>query len=142
MTTIAYKHEDREIAYDSRTSIGDIIHTDKANKKLEVNGVSFFTAGKPCDYNLMIDGYFGKKLEEVPECTMIAVDGNDVILVTSSNDACICKAVMSDSFAIGSGDFFATSAMDFGKSAEGAVEYAKTRDPFSGGKVNVFKVGE
>ena len=42
--------------------------------------------------------------------------------------------------AYGSGAQFALSALDFGKSAKEAVEYAATRDIYTGGKVHVFDI--
>jgi len=41
---------------------------------------------------------------------------------------------------MGSGSDFALSAMDFGKSAKEAVEYAMTRDIYTGGNVQVIDV--
>lgn len=140
MTTIAYNHRDREIAVDSRVSLDNMILTDESFKMIERSGVKFFTAGKSCDYDLMIDGYFGLDIKLIPECSMIAIDNGVVYLVSANNDAVICKAKMECNVTLGSGECFALAAMDFGKTAAEAVEYAKTRDPFTGGKVNVFSV--
>ena len=40
----------------------------------------------------------------------------------------------------GSGGEFAIAALDMGKTAKEAVEYAMTRDFYSGGKVHVYDI--
>lgn len=42
--------------------------------------------------------------------------------------------------AVGSGGNWALSSLDHGKSAKEAVEYAITKDIYSGGKVHVYDI--
>lgn len=140
MTTIAYDHANKLIATDGRISCGGVICTENAEKRVLKNEVAFYFCGKVCDESLFIDGYFGEKLTTVPECRAIVVD-DGLVYTCAFNQECIlerCPLPFSD--AIGSGREFAISAMDFGKNAEEAVEYACTRDLYSGGKIIVYEI--
>lgn len=135
MTTIAYHHERKEIAYDGRTTRGDTIMNDSSEKMVERDGVKFFLCGATCDYELLISMYFGAKLDLVPEANALVIDGGIVYRIGCQTDGVFwrCKTDCND--AIGSGWQFALSAMDFGRSAKEAVEYAATRDSCTGGKI-------
>ena len=142
MTTIVYHHESRTIATDGMISRGGIIMSTDSEKVVEVEGVQFFFCGKLCDEQFMIDGYFGKELKEVPGCRAIVIDSGAAYLVAANNDAVIEKSPLSFNEAIGSGEEFALSAMDFGCDAEKAVEYACSRDVYSGGKIRIYHLDE
>ena len=59
MTTIAYDHKNKTIAWDSRkTSSDNIIMNDDEGKHVERDGVHFWLAGTACDLESMIDAYF------------------------------------------------------------------------------------
>jgi ATP-dependent protease HslVU (ClpYQ) peptidase subunit len=142
MTTIAYNHKDGEIAYDSRNTSGNDIHTDKAIKMIKRNGKVYFTSGRVSDYIDFIDDFEPRKQAiDNLECMMFMAEEGLVYWLTIDNGIytktlCQCNDV------IGSGYPFAIAAMDFGKTAKEAVEYAMTRDCKTGGKVNVYKVGK
>lgn len=140
MTTIAYHHERKEIAYDGRTTRGDTIMSDASEKMEERNGVKFFLTGSTCDYDLLISMYFGEKSELVPEANALVIDGGVVYLIGCQSDGGFwkCKSYCND--AIGSGWQFALSAMDFGRSAKEAVEYAATRDCCTGGTITSLRI--
>lgn len=144
MTTIAYNHKDREIAVDSRTTRGGMIVSDESNKMHEVNGVKFFIAGFSSDDQEIIDSYFNGK-QGVKSCAnnknvAIVADGGEIFRCAfDDGDGFFIQAVKSND-AAGSGFDFAIAAMDFGKSASEAVEYAMTRDVYTGGKVYAYKV--
>lgn len=140
MTTIVYHHDSKTIATDGQTSRGNIILSTTSEKVTIRDGVKFFTSGKVCDEGLLIDGYFGKSLDVVPECRSIVVDNGVAYLVTCNSDAIIEKCPLSFNEAIGSGEEFALSAMDFGCDAKKAVEYACKRDAYSGGKIFLYSV--
>ena len=140
MTTIAYHHERKEIAYDGRTTRGDTIMNDASEKMVERDGVKFFLCGATCDYELLISMYFGTSADLVPEANALVIDGGVVYRIGCQTDGGFwrCKTDCND--AIGSGWQFALSAMDFGRSAKEAVEYAATRDSCTGGKISTLRV--
>lgn len=140
MTTIAYHHERKEIAYDGRTTRGDTIMNDRSEKMVERGGVKFFLCGATCDYDLLISMCHGNKEDLVPDANAIVVDGGLVYRIGCTSDGVFWKCKQDCNDAIGSGWQFALSAMDFGRSAKQAVKYAATRDSCTGGKVSVVRV--
>ena len=74
-----------------------------------------------------------------PDCTAIMACGGDVKLVTFNGEHCSHERLRYN-FAIGSGANFASAALDFDCDVKSAVEYAAEKDPFTGGKVQVFDV--
>ena len=48
------------------------------------------------------------------------------------------ESVRNFNFALGTGQHLALAAMDLGKSAQAAVQYAATRDVYTGGQVKLF----
>lgn len=144
MTTIAYKHEDREIAYDSRETAGSEIKSDAVVKHYCVDGVDYFLSGSThCDMPFIkAPKERGFKPEVEIESSGFIVRDGKVFKAGFSDEIGYWELEMKYSDAIGSGGVYAVCAMDLGKGAIDAVEYAKTRDVYTGGKVNVFKVGE
>lgn len=140
MTTIAYHHERKEIAYDGRTTRGDTIMNDSSEKMVEQGGVKFFLCGATCDYDLLMSMYFGEKSDLAPEASAFVVDEGVVYRIGCQDDGVFWKCKPDCNDAIGSGWQFALSAMDFGKCAKRAVKYAATRDLYTGGKISVVRV--
>ncbi len=140
MTTIAYHHERKEIAYDGRTTRGGVIMSDASEKMIESGGVKFFLCGATCDYDMLISMYFGEKPELVPEASAFAVDSGNVYMIGCGDNGVFWKCRQDCNDAIGSGWEFALAAMDFGKCAKSAVEYAATRDSSTGGNITVVRV--
>lgn len=140
MTTIAYHHDRKEIAYDGRTTRGDTIINDSSEKMMEKDGVKFFLCGATCDYEILISMYFGGKSDLVPEANALVIDGENVYRIGCQADGVFWKCKPDCNDAIGSGWQYALSAMDFGKCATGAVEYAATRDSCTGGKISVVRI--
>lgn len=140
MTTIVYDHKNKLIATDGRISCGGVISTDQAEKRIVKEEVAFYFCGKVCDEQLFMEGFFGKKITEVPECRALVVDGLTAYLCEFNNDCILEKCPLTYNESIGSGREFALSAMDFGKNAKEAVEYACTRDLYSGGLIRVYEV--
>lgn len=140
MTTIAYHHERKEIAYDGRTTRGDTIMNDNSEKMVEQGGVKFFLCGATCDHDILISMYFGEKSELVPEANAIVIDGGLVYRIGCTADGVFWKCQQDCNDAIGSGWQFALSAMDFGRSAKQAVKYAATRDSCTGGRISVVRI--
>jgi ATP-dependent protease HslVU (ClpYQ) peptidase subunit len=140
MTTIAYHMNSKEIAYDGRTTRGDTIINDASEKMIDRDGVKFFLCGATSDCEMLVDMYFGGKVELVPEANAFVVDGGAVYRIGCTVDGVFWKAESECNDAMGSGWQFALSAMDFGEGAKDAVMYAATRDSCTGGKIRVVKV--
>lgn len=140
MTTIAYKHETKTIAWDSRSTSDSVIMCDTDEKMCEVDGVKFWLCGSIADEDLLIGMYFGEKSEVIPEANALAYDGGHVYMVGVNEDAIMWKQRMTYSTALGSGSKFALSAMRLGLDAKEAVEHAKTLDCYTGGEVNVMRL--
>jgi len=60
--------------------------------------------------------------------------------MTINDDDRCCYTELTYNYTLGSGERFATGAMDHGKSASQAVKYAMTRDSNTGGKVLVYNL--
>lgn len=138
MTTIAYHHESKTIAVDSRTSSGCLINTDKAQKIQKKDGVTFVLAGSNCDISEFIDRYSSGTIDIDLDCSGFIIENSNVYHVMIK-DKKLKKSPLEYNDAEGSGYAFAISAMDFGKSAMEAVEYAKTRDNRTGGEVKIVE---
>lgn len=140
MTTIAYK--DGVIAYDSRTTAGDLISNDNFNKKYIVDGVVFIMSGATSDYKRFHSLYFGKE-ESIADCdaSALVVDKGELFLVSVHDETGMWKQPLfnDNPVAIGSGSNFALTAMDLGLSAKDAVKMAIKRDSKSGGKVRIYE---
>lgn len=142
MTTIAYKHP--YIAYDGLATAGSVVINHNENKKYEGSGLVHFISGKVCDAQEFANSVIDRKKEDVQlECYSISVSQlGSVYKITQNEDGFFNKYPVSKScvIAIGSGADLAIAAMDLGKSAKQAVEYAATRDIYTGGTIRVFDV--
>jgi 20S proteasome alpha/beta subunit len=141
VTTIAYK--DGVIAYDSRTSAGDVITDDDAEKSIQIEGKHFFLCGATSDRMRLVNLYLGKATDEKNvDCSAIVVDGGDLFLAAvDKEDGFWFQPLRKDRVhSIGSGSNFALTAMDMGADAVKAVEMAIKRDCKTGGKVRTFKL--
>lgn len=139
MTTIAVK--DGIIAYDSRMTKGTIIVSDKVDKRIIVNDVSFFFVGSTCDFDNFIKCYFGEKIENPLDCSAIVFDNGNLFFVGVDNkEPILYKDPMPFDIvdAMGSGDHFALMAMDCGFSAEVALQMVTKRDAGTGGIIRTF----
>lgn len=143
MTTIAYDHKNKKIAYDSRIATPDgVICSDDAVKVTHENGNHWFICGSVRDHQLLIDSFAGLVMINYEiDAYGFRVDKNgnvDICQLDERGNPTICP--VDYSYALGSGFEFALAAMDFGKTAVEAVEYTKTRDSNTGGKVYEFDV--
>lgn len=144
MTTIAYNHKDKQISVDSQSTMAGMILSLNEEKWVKRDDCIFFFSGKSCDTDMLIDyclGDAGKHNGLIPEAYCFMVDANgDAWHCTVSEDSILQKFKMTHDLAMGSGELFAIAAMDFGKSAGKAVEYAKTRCVYTGGKVHTYDI--
>lgn len=142
MTTVVFDKKRNQIAIDSRLTANDTIMDDNGIKYLSINGDMWFFSGDYSDYYLLAEHYYSKPTsgKKTPSCGALVVTKNNVIQfgVLEGKRAQSIKTEFND--AIGSGAWWALAALDHGKTAKQAVEYAKTRDCYTGGKVHVFDI--
>lgn len=140
MTTIAYHHKYKQIAVDGRATSDDLICSDRSVKFIEKNGQVFLYTSKGDDGAHLVEVYLGAEpLKKDYEATVMFTCDGVVFLMTYTNGT-LDQWSLLENTAIGSGGDFALAAMDFGKDAKEAVEYAATRNVFTGGRITVFDV--
>lgn len=140
MTTIAYKHESKEIACDSRLSSNGFIDTDRHFKKTVVDGVHWFFSGCEAHKDKFIaDFERNMKTDFEFDCGAYSYS-NGVLRYCCVDSGVFISWDINEDDAIGSGRNFAIAAMDFNCSAKDAVKYAMTRDSYTGGKINAYKL--
>lgn len=145
MTTIVYDHKARQIAIDSRATSSGIIVDDESQKwRITESGEIWFTCGAICDEELLIDCFKDgdKKLnvEVIPDANAFVVRGDKVLMRGVTQDGEAWTQGLTNTRCLGSGSSFALAALDHGKNARQAVEYAMTRDCCTGGKVHVYDI--
>ncbi len=138
MTTIVYDHNARQIACDSRCTGDGIIKTDSFIKYRYSGAALFFFTGPVSDHEKLINAYSHGKIEKCEANAMIFVDGNVMLCGIDNEEFWLENSAYSQG--IGSGFKFALAALDFGKSAKEAIEYAATRDFYTGGKIHVLDI--
>ncbi|WP_045405413.1 hypothetical protein [Vibrio jasicida] len=142
MTTLVYDHNNHVIAYESRQIKDErIIITDSIEKLIVIDKHRFLGCGKVADINLLIKAFLNK---EPPDCddlhAILWLIEDKHVRRIGFCDGMLWVNTLDYSTAEGSGSEWAIAALDFGKSAKEAVEYAMTRDPFSGGKVRIIEL--
>lgn len=140
MTTIAYHHKDGQIAVDSLATQGGRVLTEKFNKVITNELGMWIICGVTCDYARFI---MMKPLDVIDvelEVSAILIRDKKAFSVYQNKDGHYCEDELTCNDTHGSGADFATAAMDHGKSAKEAIEYAITRDIYTGGKVQVIDV--
>ena len=140
MTTIAYNHKDKQIAWDSRSTNNGIIITDSTQKMKIVNGVRFWFTGAMSDQRPFIEMYFGASCGEFyPECNAYVYD-DELFYCGVTDKGELWKEPVDCNHASGSGGVFALSGVVMGMTAKEAVTHAKKLDIYSGGRVRVFSI--
>ncbi len=142
MTTIVYDHKARLIAVDSREVAGDEIKTDSATKHYCVDGIFYFISGSVHDKdNFLCEPKVIRHKPDVEiDCTALIVRNGKVFKGRYDCEIGYWEVELTYSEAIGSGGTYAKCAIDHGKSAKESVQYAATRDIYTGGDVHVFDV--
>lgn len=138
MTTIAYHHKDKQVAFESRMAFGDIIHSDSGIKFIKNDVGIWIFSGCTYDNEHLSNLKHKEESEDLDAIAMLISNGK--VYGVSVADGCCTHTLYHHSNAFGSGANFALAAMDHGKSAKEAVKYAITRDIYSGGRVRVFNV--
>ena len=146
MTTIVYCDKTKQIACDSRTTLGDIVIDSCAIKYKITKDKVWFCAGNKGDADTFIQHYeplieANKNLSV--DAIFVITSGEcakGVYMTTIDNNNIYRECILDHNYATGSGYTWAMSALDHGKTAKEAVEYAMTRDIYSGGKVHVYDI--
>ncbi|HHZ96320.1 MAG TPA: hypothetical protein EYN67_12385 [Flavobacteriales bacterium] len=143
MTTILYDHKNKQIACDSRMSKNSGAYNDSYIKMKEVNGILFVLTGSTCDADYFMENY--KKYAKV-ELDGIDIDCSGIIVRDKVaynvfiHDGVFNEDNMFCNEYAGSGGSYAISALDHGATLKEAIEYAMTRDLYTGGKVHVYDI--
>jgi len=143
MTTIAYNYEDGEVAVDSRKSNrqGVIVNDSEIKAHTHKDGSVWVIAGCVCDIpdfmTLKKNDLFNSDV--TLDCVALVIREGGVYY-SFVDDGIFCEELITHNFTLGSGRDFALAALDFDKSAKEAVEYAKTRDIYTGGDVKVYSL--
>jgi len=146
MTTIVYDHKNKQIACDSRSTISGTIIDDESIKYRQVGDKLWFISGRVGDADTFIKHY--KPLTSANEnmdvsCIFVITEGDcvgGVYMAIKDSDNTYAECITDHNYAQGSGDSWALAALDFGCTAKEAVEYAITKDCYSGGKVHVYDI--
>ena len=140
MTTIVYDHKNKQIACDSRATAMGMIKTDNVIKFLKKGDIMWFFCGNLGETNLLVNTF--KELTTAPDNIDVSayfVD-NGAVYTASSDNGVYRSSLIEYNDSAGSGNEFAIAALDMGRSAKEAVEYAMTKDFYSGGKVHVYDI--
>jgi len=140
MTTIAYHHKDKQIAVDSRLVSHGLIRSDLFDKTIRNEFGTWIFCGTASDIKDLCKLKHNDNVSVIPNCSALLIADGKCYDVIVNNDGYCEHFEIEHNEAKGSGSELALAAMDFGKSAKEAVEYAITRDIYSGGKVRVFDV--
>ncbi len=142
MTTIVYDHKAKMIAVDSRTTRGAVILSDESIK-WRYNGADLiFFSGTIADFDAFIASYgkAGNKPESVVDVDAFLVRNGVVYECSFCKNTGYWELPLKYNSAIGSGANFALAALDFDCGVLDAVEYAKKKDIYTGGKVHVLNL--
>ena len=144
MTTIVYDHEKQQIACDSRMAKSSGVYADCYDKMRWAKNRLFITSGSTCDLDYFINNFENLTLVNLVDgieidCYGIMVENGKAYSVFIHEGVFNSELLICNDFK-GSGGKFALAALDFGKTAKEAVEYAITKDCYSGGKVHVYDI--
>lgn len=141
MTTIAYR--DGIVATDTQTVARGMVVDHRKEKCIEREGVKFFLTGATSDHHKLVEEFISPSGRDIGDAEAIVVQGSEIYVVgreDGGNGIFKSPSHRGNYISIGSGERFAISAMDHGKSAKEAVEYAMKRDIYTGGEVRVYQV--
>ena len=145
MTTIVYDHKRGHIACDSRAAAGGIIKDDSYDKTIVSGDCIWFICGNTMDRQRLVDiaeaSENGDNYElgsDIEASSWMVKDGQ--LFECGIMDGRYYLDEITNTDAIGTGAHFAIAAVDLGKTALQAVEYAATRDTATGGKVRVYDI--
>lgn len=139
MTAIVYCHKTKQIAVDSRQTAGGDIVNDDCDKTRYKKANLWFLSGTIAEIESFMNHEHMDKIDSPFSCRALFISNGKVYLAVNS-DGYMLVEELGANCGLGSGAYWAESALDFGKTAKEAVEYAATKDCYTGGKVRVFNL--
>lgn len=138
MTTIAIDHN--TISADGRaTDQNGYIARDNHNKLMKSGNVIYAYAGQVADAEMLVDIVIhDDSVSDISLSANLVTIDSEVILLHTLSKGVLRSESIEPPFCLGSGEHFALSAMDFGKTSKEAVKYAMTRDSSTGGKIKTM----
>lgn len=141
MTTIAIDKD--TISADGRVSWNGIIAQDDCVKVKKIDGVIFAWMGDEASALSLLEYVRGATQEVAADLDGYVLSiGDGEVLHHCVKGGVYTADTVNIPYAFGSGQHFALSALDMGKTSKEAVKYAMTRDPSTGGKITTLKWGE
>ena len=140
MTTIVYDHSRGQIAIDSRLTLNGTILSDSTDKTIRLQDSYYFFTGDLADYEQLSTLEHNQEVKAIPSCSALLMRGKKVYSVTVNNDGYCSFCELKFNYAMGSGENFALAALDYGATAKEAIEYAMTKDIYTGGDVFVKSI--
>ncbi|HHZ70630.1 MAG TPA: hypothetical protein EYN54_10230 [Methylococcaceae bacterium] len=141
MTTIIYCHKTKQIAIDSRQTAGSDIVNNDYDKTRYKKADLWFLSGTIAEVDNFMNHEHKDKIDSPFNCRALFISNRKVYLAVNSDDHMLIEELGANC-GLGSGAYWAESALDFGKSVREAVEYAATKDCNTGGKVRVFNLDQ
>jgi hypothetical protein len=143
MTTIVINELEKKIYCDGRCVSGNVIESDHYQKWFcDKDGQPWFYSGTVCDAKKLFDHFIGggeQKDWAAFDSNIYGMKGQDLVRVGVYQGNLWVEPLGGSAYlCYGSGGNFALAAIDHGKSPIDAIEYAKTRDPFTGGKISCY----
>lgn len=144
MTTIAYDYDKQQIAVDSRTTANGLIANDHTDKTVINELGTWILCGTCHKIPTLVNCVLGDHFEDTHRYRdvggFLIRDGK--VYEVFIDEGYYAEELLTYSMTLGSGGEFALAALDMGKSAQEAVEYAITRDSSTGGEVHVINVAD
>ncbi len=140
MTTMAYHHQDKQVAVESRLVNHGLVKCDSYDKTIKNELGLWVCCGTASDIKDLCKLKHNDEVNPIPDCSAFLISEGKCYDVVVNRDGLCEYFEIAFNEAKGSGSELALAAMDHGKSAKESVEYAITRDIYSGGKVRVFNV--
>lgn len=141
MTTIVYCHKRKQIAVDSRVTMGTTIVSDALDKCIKRDNHYFFVACSIQDIENILAAYLNKEIKWTGDkfATLIVTPDGKVFEFYNV-DTKLYSVPVTFNAACGSGGDWALAALDFGCNAVAAIEYAMTKDSATGGPIYLHNV--
>lgn len=142
MTTFAYSKKENAIAIDGRMTRGSLVASDRYEKWIEADDKTYFYVGCVSASHRLVeaitsgDEYVDE--ENDWDCHVILASNPPKEIYVNDSGYIECGEIKEESFTSGSGESYALSALDMGKSVKQAVQYAMSRDIYTGGKITVY----
>ena len=138
MTTIIYDHKNKQIACDSMVTIGSRIASYSFNKFIRVGDKTWFICGSPSWTDVIVNLKNGDKIPDYIKDVGVLMLTKGSLYYCVEDDGYFAISKCDYNIGVGSGRTLAIAALDHGKTARHAIEYAATKDCYTGGDIRVF----